>query len=84
MRSTQVTTWRKYTQAEKKAYRARVRRRTETRHALKARVFHDIYSGRTPDPRDLARLNATPAQRHYFADNFGSRVPTARVNGDVL
>jgi len=54
-RNTQVTTWPRYTAAEKKAYRARVARRFPF---------------------------AIP--RHHFADNFGSGVPTARVNGDVL
>jgi hypothetical protein len=93
MSTRQVTTWRRYTAAEKKAYRARVRRRYETRHALKNRIFADVYSGRTPDPEDLAALNRTSVSRrwadvggkpHFFADGFGSRVPTARLNGEVL
>jgi hypothetical protein len=87
-----VATWRRYTAAEKKAYRARVRRRYETRHALKSRIFMDIYSGQTPDSEILAALNRTSRHLadtglgdwHFFADGFGSRVPTARLNGDVL
>lgn len=63
MSTTQVTTWRKYTQAEKQEYRARMRRREITAYM---------------------REKAAEIHRHYFADNFGSRVPTACVNGDIL
>jgi hypothetical protein len=63
MRSTQITTWRRYTAAEKKAYRARVRRR----------ALDELFS----EMRAAFRA-------HHFADNLGSRVPTMRVNGDVL
>jgi len=66
MASTQVTTWRKYTQSEKKAYQARLRRRRVTQ------VLPPLQQ--TPRPGTL----------HFFADNLGSRVPTARVNGQVL
>lgn len=74
MRSTQVTTWRRYTVAEKKAYRAREERRYEallegfgvTRAEWEGFVVESIL------------------RRHHFADNLGSRVPTMRVNGDVL
>lgn len=69
MRSTQITTWRRYTAAEKKAYRARQRRR-------KDRFL--VATGRTVEQWH------TEARRHPFADNLGSRVPTMRVNGDVL
>lgn len=62
MKSTQVTTWRRYTAAEKKAYRARVARR-----------------------RNLDRyLETLISPGHFFADNYGSTVPTARVNGELL
>lgn len=68
MRSTQVTTWRKYTKREKQAYRARQARRHWFTRA----------TGRTVEEWHAE------ARRHFFADNFGSRVPTARVNRDVL
>lgn len=85
MSHSQLTTWRRYTAVEKKAYRARQLRRGMNRHALKSQVFADIYSGRTPDPKIMAMLNATATRvRHHFADNLGSRAPTVRVNGDVL
>lgn len=81
MSSSMVATWRRYSAAEKKAYQARVWRRYSDRHALKNRIFMDIYSGQTPDSEILAALNRTS---HFWADGFGSRVPTARLNGDVL
>lgn len=60
MRSTQVTTWPRYTQAEKKAYRARELKRRQTRRALKDRVFADLYSGRVPDEEAMRALGWTP------------------------
>lgn len=69
MSSTQVTTWRRYTAAEKKAYHQRRFWRGEgVRQVL---VDQHV--------RELIR-----ERRHHFADNYGSRVPTARVNGEVL
>lgn len=70
MSSTQVTTWRRYTAAEKKAYRARVRRRQQG-WFIKA-------TGRT-----IEQWHAE-ARQHHFADGLGSRVPTQRVNRDFL
>lgn len=73
MSTAQVTTWRKYTKREKQAYRARQDRR---------RGFRDNGDG------TFTLLSAgwweMNSRRHRFADNLGSRVPTARVNGDVL
>lgn len=76
MRSTQVTTWRKYTAAEKKAYRARVARRR--------RAFLDLLTPVEEWQRWLIDQALIETPRHRFADGFGSRVPTARVNGQVL
>lgn len=92
MRSTQVTTWRRYTAAEKKAYRLRELKRRQRRALLKDRVFADLYSGRMPDEDAVRALGWASvfaslksfARPHHFADNLGSRVPTMRVNGDVL
>jgi len=93
-----VTTWRRYTAAEKKAYRLRELKRRQWRALLKERVFADLYSGRMPDEDALRALGWTSdpvgrpggpdgfrqIRRHHFADNLGSVIPTARVNGDVL
>lgn len=68
MRSTQVTTWRRFTAAEKKAYQARLRRRPIWINGQKIMVD---------------RLEIVRGTFHY-ADNLGSRVPTMRVNPDVL
>lgn len=63
MSSSMVVTWRRYTAAEKKTYRARVlKRRRELDWCLENLI----------------------APGHFWADGFGSRVPTARLNGDVL
>lgn len=73
MSSTQVTTWRRYTKREKKAYQARVaRRRAGTRTVLLN--GHRVEVSRFEFQRGTFN----------FADNLGSRVPTARVNEDVL
>jgi hypothetical protein len=70
MAHTQITTWRRFTAAEKKAYRARqMRRRTEA-------ILRD--------PLAYYLFGSEPKRTHHFADNLGSRVPTMRVNGDVL
>lgn len=98
MKSTQVTTWRRYSAAEKKAFRIRELKRRSTRRMLKERVFADLYSGRVPDADAMAALGweldpvdrpggpdgFRTTRRHHFADSLGSRVPTMRVNGDVL
>lgn len=60
MGSTQVVTWRKYTQAEKEAFKTRDRRRRMKRRWLKEQVFFDIYSGRKPNPEYLATLGWDP------------------------
>lgn len=74
MSTAQVTTWRKYTQAEKKAYRARQARRKAWRVQIELNsLWHDV-------PFVPGSMRVT----HHFADNFGSRVPTVRVDGDVL
>jgi hypothetical protein len=57
---TQVTTMRRYTKREKKAYQLRKKVRAVTM------IFPIV------------------GRRHYFADGLGSRVPTMRVNPDVL
>jgi hypothetical protein len=56
MASTQVVTWRKYTAAEKWAFKARDRRRRMKRRWMKEQVFFDIYSGRKPNSEYLAAL----------------------------
>lgn len=75
MRSTQVTTWRKYTQAEKQAY-----------HARQARQLKDwrVQIELNGQWHDVPFVPGSVRVVHHFADNFGHRVPTARVNGDVL
>lgn len=60
MSSTQVVTWRKYTKAEKLAFKARERRRRSKRRWLKEQVFFDIYSGNNPNPEYLAALGWDP------------------------
>lgn len=96
-RNTQVTTWRRFTAAEKKAYRLRELKRRQWRALLKARVFADLYSGRTPDEEAMRAFGWAPdgfrvlgtttgriPRPHRFADDLGYRVPTARVNRDFL
>jgi hypothetical protein len=68
MSSTQVTTWRRYTAAEKKAYRARELKRRSGGRGLTAGLWIE----------DEIR------HFHHFADNFGSGVPTLPVNGERL
>lgn len=75
MRSTQITTWRRYTAAEKKAYRAREERRYEA-------LLEGF--GITRDEWERFVVESVLLRRHHFADNHGSRVPTMRVNEDVL
>lgn len=60
MASTQVVTWRKYTQAEKLAFKARDLRRRMKRRWVKEQVFFDVYSGRKPNPDYLAALGWDP------------------------
>lgn len=69
MSATQVTTWRRYTAAEKKAYQARRKRRSEG-------VRVELWIG--------DEWRQIPVSRFHLADNYGSRVPTARVNGEGL
>lgn len=78
MRAAQVTTWRRYTAAEKKAYRARLRRRSMGAWASRRDLIDH-----------LAKIFGLPAavlseKPHHFADNLGSRVPTMRPKGEVL
>lgn len=68
MGSSMVVMWRRYSAAEKKAYRARVAKRQQGRWRLN--FF-------------IPRADGSSSW-HFFADGFGSRVPTARLNGDVL
>lgn len=60
MSSTQVVTWRKYTRAEKLAFRARDARRRMKRRWLKEQVFFNIYSGNKPNPDHLRALGWNP------------------------
>lgn len=71
MRSTQVTTWRTYTKREKQAYRARVRRRRQI-------GFIEQSLGVTLAEWQKWTLAA------FVKHNFSSRVPSTRVNRDVL
>jgi hypothetical protein len=65
---TQVTTTRRYTQREKKAYHARLNRRPVWINGQRIMVDRWEFM--------LATFN--------YADRLGSRVPTMRVNPDVL
>lgn len=66
MSVTQVTTWRRYTQAEKIAFKTRDRRRRMKRRWLKEQVFFDIYSGRKPNPDHLRALGWGYKELEYF------------------
>lgn len=84
MRSTQVTTWRRYTVAEKKAYRARVRRRQQGSWSSRGELIRHLADILGMSPEHLVAQDSVQPRRHHFADNHGSRVPTMRVNGAVL
>lgn len=69
MSATQVTTWRRYTAAEKKAYQARRKRRSEG-------VRVELWIG--------DEWRQIPVSRFHFADNYGSRIPTPRPRSEYL
>jgi hypothetical protein len=83
-RSTQITTWRRFTAAEKKAYRARVRRRKQGSWSSRGELIRHLADILGVSPEHLRVQDSVQPRRHHFADNLGSRVPTMRVNGDVL
>jgi hypothetical protein len=80
MTSKQVTTWRRYTAAEKKAYRARELKRRTPQVWINGVNVTKLVSNFSVGP--LPPLQQT--RRHHFAGNYGPGVPTARVNGELL
>lgn len=85
MRSTQVTTWRRYTQAEKKAFQARQqKRRTGRLWGSRDELLTHIARIVGIAPEQLLSAAWSSPRGHHFGDNLGSRVPTAHVNGEIL
>jgi hypothetical protein len=75
VKSSMVVTWRKHTAAQKKAYRARQNARRGIRHNADGAITL-LRAGQW-------ELTFFPT-KHHFGDNFGSRVPTAELNGERL
>lgn len=72
MKSTQVTTWRRYTKAQKKAYRER---------EMKRRGLRKIWINGHAIWVDRFQLQRGTFN---FADRMGSGVPTLKPKGEVL